>query len=108
MAELVVRPVSLRLRSPLRAAWGSLSERELLQVRVDFGEGDFGEGEAAPIEAYDGVSLAAVRAALARARPTPNCWRRARPSARSRTRWRRSTSPCGTARAAAPASRSRS
>jgi L-alanine-DL-glutamate epimerase-like enolase superfamily enzyme len=76
MAELAVRPVSLRLRSPLRAAWGSLSERELLQVRVDFGDGDFGEGEAAPIEGYDGVSLAAVRAAfdayaavLARASP---------------------------------------
>jgi L-alanine-DL-glutamate epimerase-like enolase superfamily enzyme len=76
MAELVVRPMSLRLRSPLVAAWGTLSERELLQVRIDFGEGDFGEGEAAPIEGYDGVSLAEVRAAfdayaavLARASP---------------------------------------
>jgi L-alanine-DL-glutamate epimerase-like enolase superfamily enzyme len=64
MAELHVRPMHLRLRSPLRAAWGELSERELLHVRVDFGEGDYGEGEAAPIEAYDGVSLAAVRSAL--------------------------------------------
>jgi L-alanine-DL-glutamate epimerase-like enolase superfamily enzyme len=64
MAELDVRPVTLRLRSPLTAAWGSLSERELLHVRVDFGDDDFGEGEAAPIEGYDGVSLAAVRAAL--------------------------------------------
>jgi L-alanine-DL-glutamate epimerase-like enolase superfamily enzyme len=64
MAELVVHSVSLRLRSPLKAAWGTLSERELLQVRVDFGDGDFGEGEAAPIEPYDGVSLATVRAAL--------------------------------------------
>jgi L-alanine-DL-glutamate epimerase-like enolase superfamily enzyme len=64
MAELSVRSLHLRLRSPLRAAWGELSEREVLQVRVDFGGGDYGEGEAAPIEGYDGVSVAAVRSAL--------------------------------------------
>jgi L-alanine-DL-glutamate epimerase-like enolase superfamily enzyme len=64
MADLAVRAVRLRLRSPLRAAWGTLTERELLQVRVDFGDGDFGEGESAPLEGYDGVSIAAVRAAL--------------------------------------------
>jgi len=64
MAELDVRPVTLRLQSPLTAAWGSVDDRELLHVRVDFGHGDFGEGEAAPLEGYDGVSLAAVRAAL--------------------------------------------
>jgi L-alanine-DL-glutamate epimerase-like enolase superfamily enzyme len=64
MAELSVRSLHLRLRSPLRAAWGELSEREVLQVRVDFGGGDYGEGEAAPLEGYDGVSLAAVRSAL--------------------------------------------
>ena len=64
MAELSVRTVSLRLLSPLVAAWGELSDRELLQVRVDFGEGDYGDGEAAPIEGYDGISLGAVRSAL--------------------------------------------
>jgi L-alanine-DL-glutamate epimerase-like enolase superfamily enzyme len=64
MAELSVCTLSLRLKSPLRAAWGELSERELLQVRVDFGGDDFGEGEAAPLEGYDGVSRAAVRSAL--------------------------------------------
>jgi L-alanine-DL-glutamate epimerase-like enolase superfamily enzyme len=64
MAELVVRPVRLRLRSPLTAVWGTLDERELLVVRVDFGDDDYGEGEAAPIEGYDGVPLEAVRAAL--------------------------------------------
>jgi L-alanine-DL-glutamate epimerase-like enolase superfamily enzyme len=64
MAELSVRSLHLRMRSPLQAAWGVLSERELLQVRVDFGDGDYGEGEAAPIEGYDGVSVAAVRSAL--------------------------------------------
>jgi L-Ala-D/L-Glu epimerase len=64
MAELSVRPLHLRLRSPMRAAWGELSEREVLQVRVDFGGSDYGEGEAAPLEGYDGVSLSAVRSAL--------------------------------------------
>jgi L-Ala-D/L-Glu epimerase len=64
MAELAVRPVRLRLRSPLRAAWGTLEQRELLHVRLDFGGGDYGEGEAAPLEGHDGVSLAAVRSAL--------------------------------------------
>jgi L-Ala-D/L-Glu epimerase len=64
MAELTVRRVSLRLRSPLKAAWGELSDRELLQVRVDFGGGDYGEGEAAPLEGYDGISIAAVQSAL--------------------------------------------
>jgi L-alanine-DL-glutamate epimerase-like enolase superfamily enzyme len=64
MAELRVRTLRLRLRSPLRAAWGELSEREVLHVRIDFGAGDFGDGEAAPLEGYDGVTLAAVRSAL--------------------------------------------
>ena len=69
MAELSVQTVDLRMRTPLKAAWGELVERKLLTVRVDFGgddfgEGDYGEGEAAPLEAYDGVSFAAVWAAL--------------------------------------------
>ena len=64
MAELTVETVRLRSRAPLYAAWGVLEDRELLQVRLDFGADDFGEGEAAPLEAYDGVPLAAVRAAL--------------------------------------------
>jgi len=64
MAKLAVQPVRLRLRAPLRTAWGELHERELLRVRIDFGGGDEGVGEAAPLEAYDGVPLAAVRAAL--------------------------------------------
>jgi L-alanine-DL-glutamate epimerase-like enolase superfamily enzyme len=53
-------------RFPLRikAAWGSLSEREVLIVRLDLPDGTWGEGEAAPLEPYDGVSMAEVRAAL--------------------------------------------
>ena len=36
----------------------------MLRVRLEFPDGLYGEGEAAPLEPYDGVSLAAVRAAL--------------------------------------------
>jgi len=64
MAELRVTSRKLRLRSPLRASWGELVEREILEVRIDFGDGDFGEGEAAPLEGFEAVSLAAVWSAL--------------------------------------------
>ncbi len=64
MADLTVETVRLRSRAPLFASWGVMHDRELLHVRLDFGGDDFGEGEAAPLEAYDGVPLAAVRAAL--------------------------------------------
>ena len=64
MAELAVETVRLPLRAPLRTAWGTLAERELVRVRLRFGPGDAGEGEAAPLEPYDGVPLAAVLAAL--------------------------------------------
>jgi L-alanine-DL-glutamate epimerase-like enolase superfamily enzyme len=62
--SLSVERVLLRLRAPVRAAWGVLEERELLRVRLAFAEGDWGEGEAAPLEPYDGVPMAAVAAAL--------------------------------------------
>ncbi len=64
MAELAVETVRLPLPAPLRTAWGTLGERELVHVRLRFGPGDAGEGEAAPLEPYDGVPLAAVLAAL--------------------------------------------
>jgi len=64
VAELAVETVRLPLATPLRSAWGSLTERELVRVRLSFGGGDFGDGEAAPLEPYDGVPLAAVLAAL--------------------------------------------
>jgi L-alanine-DL-glutamate epimerase-like enolase superfamily enzyme len=62
--KLQVRPVRHVLRAPLRAAWGELRVREYLEVRLEWSPGDYGEGEAAPLEPYDGVSLASVRAAL--------------------------------------------
>jgi L-Ala-D/L-Glu epimerase len=53
-------------RFPLRikASWGELSEREILVVRLDHPDGTWGEGEAAPLEPYDGVSITQVKAAL--------------------------------------------
>ncbi len=62
--QLAVEPVTLRLRAPLAAAWGEIDERVLLRVRVRDEDGVEGIGEAAPLEPYDGVPLAAVRAAL--------------------------------------------
>jgi L-alanine-DL-glutamate epimerase-like enolase superfamily enzyme len=64
MAALAVERVSFALAAPLRTAWGELRERDLLRVRLRFSDDDWGEGEAAPLEPYDGVSLAAVRSAL--------------------------------------------
>ena len=62
--RLEVAPLTLALREPLRFAWGTLDERELLRVRLVAADGAEGHGEAAPLEPYDGVALAAVRAAL--------------------------------------------
>jgi L-alanine-DL-glutamate epimerase-like enolase superfamily enzyme len=64
MARLRVVPVRLPLRAPLRTAWGELRERDLLRVELEAGDGLVGVGEAAPLEPYDGVPLAAVRATL--------------------------------------------
>ena len=62
--RLAVEPFALPFREPLRAAWGVLERRELLRVRLVADDGVEGLGEAAPLEPYDGVAPAAVRAAL--------------------------------------------
>jgi L-Ala-D/L-Glu epimerase len=64
MARLEVTPLRLVLRSPLVAAWGELRRREILRVRLAWSTEDFGVGEAAPLEAYDGVSYGVVASAL--------------------------------------------
>jgi L-Ala-D/L-Glu epimerase len=56
----------LRFARPLRASYGELRERELLVLRIRGADGVEGRGEAAPLEPYDGVPLAAVHAALER------------------------------------------
>jgi L-alanine-DL-glutamate epimerase-like enolase superfamily enzyme len=67
--RLEVQRRSLRLRSPLEASYGTVNERELLAVSLTDEDGMVGYGEAAPLEAYDGVSLERVESALERYGP---------------------------------------
>ncbi|HEX6024187.1 MAG TPA: hypothetical protein VFZ00_19515, partial [Solirubrobacter sp.] len=62
MIGLTVRTERFPLR--IKASWGELSEREILVVRLDHPDGTWGEGEAAPLEPYDGVSITQVKAVL--------------------------------------------
>jgi len=56
--------VRLDLRTPLVTAFGDISERELLVLTLAGHDDVPGYGEAAPLEAYDGVPAAAVEEAL--------------------------------------------
>jgi L-Ala-D/L-Glu epimerase len=67
--RMAVRRERLRLREPLRTAYGTVSERELLIVSIADEDGISGYGEAAPLEPYDGVSLDRVARALELYRP---------------------------------------
>jgi L-Ala-D/L-Glu epimerase len=61
---------TLRLRHPLVSAYGAVRERELFTVALrDEEDGIVGYGEAAPLEAYDGVSEGRVERALESYRP---------------------------------------
>jgi L-Ala-D/L-Glu epimerase len=62
--KLSVEPVRARLRAPFAAAWGTISERELVVVRLEAADGIVGWGEAAPLPGYHGASLEEVLAAL--------------------------------------------
>jgi L-Ala-D/L-Glu epimerase len=64
--KLDVERRTLRLREPWVTAHGEVSERELVAVTLEDGEGPAGHGEAAPLERYDGVSVQRVEAALGR------------------------------------------
>ena len=59
--------VRRRLSEPFAAAWGAVSERELVLVRLEDGSGAAGFGEAAPLEGY-GSGLKEVLADLEQAR----------------------------------------
>jgi L-alanine-DL-glutamate epimerase-like enolase superfamily enzyme len=59
--------VRRRLREPFATAWGTVSERELVLVRLEDGSGAAGFGEAAPLAGY-GSGLEEVLAGLERAR----------------------------------------
>jgi len=61
---LEVEPRVLRLCLPFATAFGVVERRSLLAVRLRADDGTTGCGEAAPLEPYDGVGLAAVRAEI--------------------------------------------
>jgi L-alanine-DL-glutamate epimerase-like enolase superfamily enzyme len=66
--NLSVRTVTAPMR-PFAAAHGTVSDRELVLVALEAGDGLTGHGEAAPLPSYDGVSPGEVRAALETCRP---------------------------------------
>jgi L-alanine-DL-glutamate epimerase-like enolase superfamily enzyme len=67
--QLDVSERVLYLRGPLETSYGTVRRRELLTVALTDADGVTGFGEAAPLEPYDGVSTARVRAALEAYRP---------------------------------------
>jgi len=62
--DLTLTRTRLRFAAPLRTAYGTLRERSLIEVTLTDEEGVRGRGEAAPLERYDGVTLAGVHEAL--------------------------------------------
>jgi L-alanine-DL-glutamate epimerase-like enolase superfamily enzyme len=66
--RLDVRRCSLALARPLRTSYGVVRERQLLAVSLTDAAGVSGHGEAAPLAAYDGISLERVQVALERYR----------------------------------------
>jgi L-Ala-D/L-Glu epimerase len=67
--KLQIERRMLRLSRTLQSSYGSVHERELLQVAITDADGVEGYGEAAPLEPYDGVSATRVQRALERYRP---------------------------------------
>jgi L-alanine-DL-glutamate epimerase-like enolase superfamily enzyme len=62
--KLELEQRALRLARPLATSYGEVTERELLFISLTGEDGVSGFGEAAPLEAYDGVSLLRTRGAL--------------------------------------------
>jgi L-alanine-DL-glutamate epimerase-like enolase superfamily enzyme len=60
---------TLRFARPIQTPHGRLEERELVIVSLTGDDGVTGYGEAAPLESYDGVGIARVRAALEKYAP---------------------------------------
>src|SRR5207244_2002416 len=63
--EAELERVTYRFRRPVTTAYGTLTEREVLVLRLRDEDGNEGVGEAAPLEAYDGVSIDEAREAFA-------------------------------------------
>jgi L-alanine-DL-glutamate epimerase-like enolase superfamily enzyme len=66
---LTVERRTLRLKRPLETSFGTIAERELAVVALTDEDGVTGYGEAAPLQAYDGVSSEQVWQALQGYRP---------------------------------------
>jgi L-alanine-DL-glutamate epimerase-like enolase superfamily enzyme len=79
--KLTVQSVSTPMAGPFVAGHGTVVDRELLLVTLEAADGMTGYGEAAPLESYDGVSAAAVHAALDDCRPVLAGYRDAAPIA---------------------------
>jgi L-alanine-DL-glutamate epimerase-like enolase superfamily enzyme len=62
--KIGISATTARFRAPFAAAYGVLAERPVLVLALEGDDGITGFGEAAPLEAYDGVSIDHVRAAL--------------------------------------------
>jgi len=56
--QLTVAERTVHLRRPLQTSYGTVHERPLLTVTLTDADGVHGHGEAAPLEPYDGVSVA--------------------------------------------------
>ncbi len=67
--KLEIERRTLKLATPLQSAYGTVGERELLIVTLTGDDGLCGYGEAAPLEAYDGVSIERAQQALERYAP---------------------------------------
>lgn len=64
--HVAVEPVTHRLHTPLRTSYGEVRARDGYVVALTGADGVTGYGEASPLEAYDGVPLGVVGAALSR------------------------------------------
>ncbi len=73
--------MTVPLRVPFAAGHGTVTDRELLLVSLQAADGLVGYGEAAPLESYDGVSPAQVRAGLEACVPVLEAYRDAAPIA---------------------------
>lgn len=79
--KLTVTPMTVPLRVPFAAGHGTVTDRELLLVTLEAADGLIGYGEAAPLQSYDGVSRAEVRAGLEACAPVLEAYPDAAPIA---------------------------
>ena len=114
--RVTIEARTLRFRSPLQASYGEIDRREIFELEIAGDDGVRGRGEAAPLEAYDGVSPTAraprstptAPSSRTATRPCPAaiCSTPAAPRTTCPKRSRPWTWRCGTARDGAPAARS--